>query len=380
MPVEFVEIRTREEFLTLEQEWKQLLAESHLPTPFLSHEWLSAWWASFGADSSITVIVGREEDRLVFALPLKEQVEAMGPVRLRVLSSLTNSHSFRFHYLMPLSRASLLHEFFAYVKRRAAQWHYVLLSYVPLDGPGTTLWLEAAQQAGLLSYAKTTFPSAYLPITGRWEQHEQRLKKSITKTIRRQRKRLQEIGDVQLETLTEQDAVQQALPEAFDIETRSWKSEHGTTIASRKELSGFYQQVAQAAAQRGWMRLSFLNVGGRRIAFEYALEYRECFSSIKIGYDAEEFRVYSVGRLLVQASIQQCFDRGLAEYDFVGGVSPAQADWEPQTRRIGWLYVYNNSALAKMHAGVEFTAKPLVKRLIRRHQDHVESSERDSGD
>lgn len=366
MPVEFAEIRQQQEFLSVEQEWNELLSESHLATPFLTHEWLSAWWANFGTDKSVTIIIGREKGRLVFAIPLIDRVTAVGPARIRLLSSLTNSHSFRFHYLMPLGASPVLTEFLAFLKQRAETWHYLLLSYVPLDEPGTRLLLEAARHAGLRAFEKKTFDSAYLPVSDTWEQHAAGLKRSITKTMRRQRKRLQEMGEVRLETLTEVREVEQALDEALAIENRSWKAEHGTTIASKAELTSFYHDVAVAAAKRGWMRLRFLNVGGRRVAFEYALEYAGRLSSIKIGYDADEYRVYSVGRVLVQASIQRCFEEGLREYDFIGGLSQAQADWQPQTRRIGWLYVYNNSPLSRMHAGFEFSAKPLIKRIIRR--------------
>jgi len=45
------EISDFEEFLALEREWNELLAESHCDIPFLRHEWLSAS-SSFHSRSS----------------------------------------------------------------------------------------------------------------------------------------------------------------------------------------------------------------------------------------------------------------------------------------------------------------------------------------
>jgi CelD/BcsL family acetyltransferase involved in cellulose biosynthesis len=182
--------------------------------------------------------------------------------------------------------------------------------------------------------------------------------------MRRQDNRLQEIGGVRVETLKHESEVMEALPEALEIERRSWKGRVGSAIACQPTLVQFYTSLSRRAAKAGWMRLSFLNVGGTRTAFEFGFEYKRRFFSIKIGFDSQEYGSYSVGRRLVHESIRQCFNEGLKEYDFVGAYSSAQEHWNATTRPIGWIYVYNRRLLSKLHHSTEFQIKPLLKRAI----------------
>src|SRR4051812_17205391 len=89
-----------DEFLALEGEWNELLAESDCDIPFLRHEWLKIWWNHFGPPNRLAVMVGRERERLVFALPLMEVRESYAGIRITVLQSLTNEHSFRFNFIV----------------------------------------------------------------------------------------------------------------------------------------------------------------------------------------------------------------------------------------------------------------------------------------
>ena len=100
MALEVSEIRDPTDFLAMEDEWNQLLARSSYDVPFLRHEWLRTWWRHFGANRPLSVIVARDAGRLAFAMPLMEQRWGAGPFALNVLRSITNTHSFRYHFLL----------------------------------------------------------------------------------------------------------------------------------------------------------------------------------------------------------------------------------------------------------------------------------------
>ncbi len=363
MSIVVSEIRTAADFHDLHDEWNALLSQSTCDVPFLTHEWIETWSDHLAAPGTRTTIIARDDGRLVFALPLVERRLGGGPLSLRLLHSATNSHSFRFQLLMEQDRIDVLQYVMEYLQRRKA-WHLLLLDYVPVDDQASRHLLEQALRAGLTGHVKPMYDSAELMIEGTWNEHLSGLKKSFKKTMRRQERRLQEIGEVRVETLQTEREVLDALPEALDIERRSWKGDRGSAIACQPALAQFYTSLAQTTAQRGWMRLSFLNVGGERTAFEFALEYNRKFYSIKIGYDPDKYGVYSVGRRLVHESIARCFDNELQAYDFVGAYSPAQEHWAPTRHPVGWIYVYNKHVYSRLHCGWEFALKPQVKRLL----------------
>ena len=364
MTVEVSEIRDPQAFFAQELEWNELLARSHFDVPFLRHEWLRTWWTHFSRNDQISVILARRDGRLAFAMPLLEDKISLGPVKLTALRSLTNTHSFRYHFLLERGREDVIEAVWDYLLQRDRRWHVLVLADVPMDvGIGEQL-LGHVRSHGELAGTWHACESAYLAIDGAWADHEQKMAKSVRKQLRSQRNRLGRQGDVRLEVLTDPDEVAAALPEAFEIERRSWKGERGTAIACNPTLVGFYSELARIAARLGWMRLSFLRVDQTRAAFEYGLQYNRRFHSVKIGYDAERFRKFSTGRLLVMDSIVRCFDERLAEFDFIGPLTNTQAHWRPLTREIGWLFVYRNSLLSRLHYAVKFGINPLAKRVL----------------
>ncbi len=366
MSFEVSEIRRFEEFLGLEAEWNQLLARSSFDAPFLRHEWLTTWWRHFSPDGRLAILLAREGGRLVLALPLMEQKTRFGPFPLTVLRSLTNTHSFRYHLLLEKGQEDALADIWSYLLRRDRPWHMVVLTDVPMDVGLHEPLLDHVRSHGGLAGVWHALESAYLACEGTWENHEQKIAKSVRKRLRNQRNRLKRQGEVRLEVLTQPEEVVAALPEAFEIERRGWKGDRGTAIACNPALVGFYTDFARIAAQCGWMRLIFLRAGEIRTAFEYSIEYGQKHYSIKIGYDAENFARFSAGRLCVMESLARCFEEQLAEYDFIGPLTPAHAEWKPQTREIGWIFLYRKTIPTRLHYFVKFVVKPLAKRILQR--------------
>jgi hypothetical protein len=156
-----------------------------------------------------------------------------------------------------------------------------------------------------------------------------------------------------------------ALQEAFGIEEAGWKGEAKSAIAMNPELKSFYTEWGELAAERGLLRLWFLRLDGRRVAFEYNVEYKRVLFCMKIGYDPA-LHPYSAGQILKAAVLERAFTDGLREYDFLGVMDEAKGDWTSEGRPFNWLYVYNGSIPSRLHHAFKFTVKPLLKRVLAR--------------
>ena len=97
------------------------------------------------------------------------------------------------------------------------------------------------------------------------------------------------------------DGLDSLLTEGFAIESAGWKAAGGTAIVSRAETEGFYREVAAWAAQRGWLRLAFLRLDGRALAFEFAIEEGGVYYALKSGFDPA-YRAFSPGTLLIHCT------------------------------------------------------------------------------
>jgi hypothetical protein len=84
---------------------------------------------------------------------------------------------------------------------------------------------------------------------------------------------------------------------------------------------------------------------------------------MKMGYDGENFRKYSVGWMMMDDLLAHCFETGLDEFDFLGPVTPERAHYRPRTRDIGVIYIYNRRLLSRLHHLAKFRLAPWAKRV-----------------
>jgi CelD/BcsL family acetyltransferase involved in cellulose biosynthesis len=349
------------EFLAIEEEWNELLTASGSDLPFLRHEWLSIWWRHFGPPNRLAVITGRREGRLAFALPLMEVRRSYAGIRITVLQSLTNQHSFRFNVIVRRGEEESVLDLWNYLGERERKWHLVLLQEVPFD---TTLWqtmVEAAQRNNHRVGVWRAFESPYVPITGDWDAYLATRSRQFVKNLARAPRRLgpgENRFDFELQGKDGWDPP--AVAEALEIETKGWKGKRGTAIAGDRILTAFYTTWARTAAELGALRLSFLRCNGRRVAFEYAVEHAGRWYAMKAGYDPD-FQRCSPGQLLCRDILKYCFDHRLIEFDFLGEVTEDKARWTGQARKHGWLYVYDKSFLARVHHFLKFSIRSRAK-------------------
>jgi CelD/BcsL family acetyltransferase involved in cellulose biosynthesis len=350
------------EFLAIEPEWNELLAESHCDIPFLRHEWLRTWWRHFGSPNRLAVMVGRKGGQLVFALPLMEVTNLYAGIPLTVLQSLTNQHSFRFNFIVRRGEEHAIEDFWSYLRERRRNWHLLVLQEVPSDTP---LWQRATDAAQRHRYTVgvwEAYESPYLAINGQWDAFLGTRSRHFVKKLARARQLLAGAANGFSYELKGRDGWDPtAFAEALEIETRGWKGKSGTAIACDPNLTSFHTTLAQTAADQGWLRLSFLRANGARVAFEYAMEYAGHWYAMKASYDPA-FRQYSPGQLLCQEILKFCFEGGIVEYDFLGPLADDKERWTGQSRKHEWLSVYNDTLLSHVHYFLNFSIKPLLKR------------------
>src|SRR5213079_1130001 len=100
-------------------------------------------------------------------------------------------------------------------------------------------------------------------------------------------------------------------------EAAAWKGSHGTAIVSDSAAVNFYTRLAESEADLGRLRLSFLRVAGKRIAFNYLLRSQNKLYGVKIGYDPQ-YHTYSPGNLLLDLILKDACAENIEEYDFLG--------------------------------------------------------------
>jgi CelD/BcsL family acetyltransferase involved in cellulose biosynthesis len=89
--------------------------------------------------------------------------------------------------------------------------------------------------------------------------------------------------------------------------------------------------LAEWAAARGTLRLAFLRLGGRAIAFQLALQEARRYYFLKGGY-ATEYARFAPGKLLVQATLERAYGERLESFEFLGAAEPWKLEWTDTVR------------------------------------------------
>lgn len=367
------EISDEASFAALEKEWNAFLLRASMNAPFLRHEWFRIWWKAFGGGRKMAVLVVRSEGgRWVAVAPLVEEKGVRAGLPCRILTSMSNDHSCRFDFLLSNdpndAAAEAVDSIASFIARRSPKIDLLELQDLLADSPTTLALQEAAARRGQKVGLRPTLQTPYIPIEGKWSAYLDSVSGHLKRNLRRRRRQLEEQGKVVIQQWTGDplsdggEGLMDRLREGFDIEAMAWKGSAGTAIRENKTWIEFYLQLAQTAAERGWLRLYFLNLNDRPIAFYYTFLYDRKLYYLKLGYDPAYAR-YSPGILLHQEILESLFHEKVTELDFLGPMMEWKRDWAKGDRPHIWFYLFQKGIRPQLVRFIKFGLLPYLKRV-----------------
>lgn len=334
----------------LGEEWDALADRVGAPL-FARPGWYSAWRAAFGAGEPEFVTV-RRDGRLA----------GIGALQRRgsVLESMTNWHTVEFDLLAEdeTSVQNLAAAIFETSPRRAS------FAFMTEGESCVGVLAAAASHARYRTITRTLESSPYVRIEGTWDAYQAGRDRHLVTETRRRRRRLEEQGSVTFELTDGRERLDSLLAEGFPIEASGWKGEQGTAILSRPETRRFYTDLARWAATRGALRLAFLRLNDRPLAFQFLIEDAQTLYFLKGGYETA-FRKLAPGTLLIEEVLSYAFANRLRTFEFLGFPDPFKLDWTDLLRNRQLLQAFSPTPSGIMDWGAWAYGRPLAKRAVR---------------
>lgn len=297
-----VRVERHESITDLEPEWNQLAARTGA-APFLHPGWLASWWKAFGR-GHLVVLAARIDGELDAVLPLARRGALLSP---------TNWHTPLYGAISASENAS---QALANALVDEADAH-VRLRFFDRDDPFLEALAGAIEDAGWTAAKREMQRSPYIPIEGAWGDFQRGLPRRLRGNIARRERRLAQLGELAFAVEDGSDRLDKLLDDGFALEASGWKGKKGTAIASRPETRAFYTELSRWAASIGILRLGFVRLDGRAIAFSLDLQHRGVHYVLKPGY-SEEMARYGPGALLTYRMIERAFADDLSSYEFLG--------------------------------------------------------------
>ena len=335
----------------LAPEWDDL-ADRVGAVPFLRPGWIRAWWRAFG-DGELFLATARGGGRLTGVAPLA--------VDRGVVRSPSNWHTPEFGFLAEDDAAAeeLAVSVLSYARRRAD------LRFVARTDRGVAAVRSLAAARGYRLLERPIQESPFVRTEGLWDDYLAGLSGNLRSDVRRRRRRLDEQGSVAVEVADGRERLDALLGEGFEVEGSGWKVAEGTAIVSRPETVRFYNEVARWAAERGTLRLAFLRLDGRAIAFHFDLEEDGVEYHLKGGYDPE-FARYSPSKVLHYGMIERAFESDVRRYEFLGADEPWKLQWAHGRHELVVLQAFARTAVGLADWAAFAWGRPLAKRALRR--------------
>jgi CelD/BcsL family acetyltransferase involved in cellulose biosynthesis len=160
---------------------------------------------------------------------------------------------------------------------------------------------------------------------GEWADYLATVSTSRLSGLRRKRRRLAELGDLDVEL--HQGPVSEALIDSLLAHKKAWMFRHGLSNGwlGRSGYRAFLLALTSGADSRDGLRLFSLRMNGTPIAFQLnAVDVRRV--EFLIGAFDEQWARYSPGQILMLECIRWSFERGL-DYDFRIGDEAYKSTW-----------------------------------------------------
>lgn len=303
-----------ESFDSLSSAWEELLQNATYNHIFFTPTWQRVWWEQLGRGNEPLLVSFREGGELIGVAPLMR--------RGTTLSLLGDADVC--DYLDLVTRKGhedgvcrALYDFLS-------ETGWESLDLVPLRPDSVTVghFIPLLEQKGCAVEKSQidTSPEAALP--GDWEQFLAGLSKKNRHELRRKMRRLESAGEVRHTCTGDPGSLVKDM-EDFLALFKASREEKVAFLTPAREA--YFRNLVQATLERNFLRLSFLELDGKRVAANLCFDYNGSIYLYNSGYDPGYYRL-AVGLLHKAYCLRKAITSGKARFDFLRGAEPYKYD------------------------------------------------------
>lgn len=327
-------LTTPEEFANLRENWKDLLETGEIKTVFLSWEWLYTWWQNFGEDIALRLFTVWRGDRLAGIAPLMLIQKIKWGFKLRLLTNIAYHDPDISGFIVAKEDDEALSALCEAIRQTSGDWQVFELLETPVEQVNRILQQGCFSVSEYLVRTETNL-HLFIPINTDWESYYESHHRKHKQGIRRKLTLIESEGKSwSFRRYIGSEVTQERLEEIFTINQFGNFPE---TYRTQKQREVHYQLV-ERMREPGYMDISFLDLDGIPIAFQYGFTSHGRFEGWRLGSDSR-YRDYSPGILLLFFNIRDAFLRNLKEVDMLRGLEEYKRRWTVQERNYQHLYI-----------------------------------------
>ncbi len=294
------------------EEWDRLLPQIYLNTPFATWDWHDLWWKHFGHEGKSSLLIVREQGRIVAVVPLYLET------RSGYLKFIGGEDLSDFLDILAVKgkEAQVWRQVLEYLERSPVKARGLDLHSLPANSPTIQVLPLLAQERGYQVKTEVEEVSPVLSLPQSWEAYLALLNAKDRHELRRKMRRAEEAAPpLRFRQCAEDECARHDILSFISLHKKS-RPEKEAFMDEEREA--FFGDVSQAFARKGWLRLYILERYQKAVAAMLCFDYGNSLYLYNSGFDPE-LSSLSPGIVLIGYCIQDAISRGKRWFDFMRG-------------------------------------------------------------
>ncbi|MDY6874063.1 MAG: GNAT family N-acetyltransferase [Chloroflexota bacterium] len=310
-----------DEIAQYQEEWDQILAATVSQVPFLTFDYLKAWWDTRGGgewpqDSQLMLAAAFEDDQLMGVAPLFLAENLGGQQALMFVGAIEVS-DFLDVLVTPEKHAAFLSGLLDFLKNSDAvpAWEVLDLYNILEDSPTLSVLEAEAETRGWVHEQTRLQPSPYITLPGDFDAYLMSIDKKQRHEIRRKLRNVaQDLVEPDFYYVKDGDTLDDEVDAFIAMMAQDPSKKDFLTEPMRQHL----HNTARVAFDGGWLHLSFYTLDGVKAAANMSFIWHNRLWLYNSGWEWA-YRQYSPGWLLLANLLQWANENGITEFDFMRG-------------------------------------------------------------
>jgi len=269
--------------------------------------WLRTWWETFGNNDVPAILTGYCNGKLIGIAPLCVQEKTA-----RFIGD-ENVCDYQDMVVAPNHHYEFIEAILSFLKKKGIR--FLQLGTLRPDSISLTQLPNLARQMRYAVICNQVAFSYEIILPRTWESYLHMLNGKQRHEIRRKLRRLNEAGEIRFRVIKRPEEISENIDTFFSMfkASRPDKSEFLTD-----QMVSFFRLLAQRMAQRGFLRMFFLDIDKLPAAGVMCFDYNDILFLYNNGYNPQ-FSHLSPGFLSKVYSIRDSIEQGKLRYDLLKG-------------------------------------------------------------
>ncbi|MCD9185623.1 MAG: GNAT family N-acetyltransferase [Pyrinomonadaceae bacterium] len=308
------------------EDWTNLFVRTGC-APFLSFEWISAWYEKLAEDREIYLLKAYKNEKLIGILPLCLHTKSVFGFKFRQFGFLGEEIGGADHLDLIAedeNKAEIWERIFEFL-REEKDFDSVNLQNLAQSSESVPILENLCKRDKSFLFRNiSSFVCPQINLNSGWEGVLSASKRKDN--FKRRLKKLEKMPDFEFCSVTEKAEIPAAFERFAFLHEKRWEKDGGSEATGLPQLMKFHRAVVKELAEKNLVRFDEIWVEGACRASVYGLDNGKVFYYYNAGYDLD-WANRSVGMVLIGLSIKAAIERGNMLYDFLRGEENYKFDW-----------------------------------------------------